>query len=185
MDFINFQVDDPNKKLRIEKANGESLSVDVSENGSPAESLTGQVDNYDSSNETLIVDCDSLSNSSSQTFLVEDLAHRKQKYTTRGAKRGRPRGSRRGNRGGIGRSDARKTNPSSDLSEQNQFPAQMRGASKIRRGPGRPRLKLNGPNNQAHRQLKYRKPICPVPLAVSLGSTSVQTSPTKSSNSPK
>lgn len=44
---------------------------------------------------------------------------------------------------------------------------------KVRRGPGRPRLKPSGPANQGHRVTKYRKPIGP--LVVPLGSSPAPT----------
>lgn len=166
------KIDEQSKKLKIEKTVGDTSLTDISEKSSPAESLIDQPDNYESSSETVVVDCDSLSNSSSQTFLVDDLANRYRKHPTRGAKRGRPRGSRRGNRGGLNRPDIRTEIQSIDLdSSTNSVESPV---NRIRRGPGRPRLKPNGPSNQGQRQIpKYRKPMAP--LVVPLGSSPAPT----------
>lgn len=157
---------------------GESSFTDFSEKSSPAESLIEQPDNYESSSEAVVVDCDSLSNSSSQTFLVDDLANRYRKPPTRGAKRGRPRGSRRGNRGGLSRDAIGDVGKSvvinQELTEQPFDSAANSNVNRVRRGPGRPRLKPNGPSNQGNRHIhKYRKPIAP--LVVPLGSSPAPT----------
>lgn len=145
--------------------------------------MVEQTDINESSNEALIVDCDSLSNSSSQAFLVDDLANRRRKHPTRGSKRGRPRGSRRaGNRGGLSRSDTvlvPALSTSLDSSETGYDPLPNINVNRIRRGPGRPRLKPNGPSNQGQRPVqKYRKPIGP--LVVPLGSSPAPTPPGRS-----
>lgn len=164
--------------MRTDKSYGESSFTDVSEKSSPAESLLEPPENYESSSETVVVDCDSLSNSSSQTFLVDDLANRYRKPPTRGNKRGRPRGSKRGNRGGLSR-DAIPivvTPKSSNLEkiEQSFESSVDPNVNKVRRGPGRPRLKPNGPSNQGNRYIpKPRKPMAP--LVVPLGSSPAQT----------
>lgn len=171
MDFL--QSDDQIKKFRSDKSYGESSFTDFSEKSSPAESLIEQPVNYESSSETVVVDCDSLSNSSSQTFLVDDLANRYRKPPTRGAKRGRPRGSKRGNRGGISR-DAIVDIVKPTTSNLEYESPMNQNVNKVRRGPGRPRLKPNGPSNQGNRPIpKYRKPV--TPLVVPLGSSPAPT----------
>lgn len=175
-DFL--QTDEQIKKFRSDKSFGESSYTDFSEKSSPAESLIEQPVNYESSSETVVVDCDSLSNSSSQTFLVDDLANRYRKPPTRGAKRGRPRGSKRGNRGGLSRDvipDIVKPTTNSQESIESPYESPINpNANKVRRGPGRPRLKPNGPSNQGNRPIpKYRKPM--TPLVVPLGSSPAPT----------
>lgn len=162
----------------MDKSTGESSFTDFSEKSSPAESVIEQPDNYESSSETVVVDCDSLSNSSSQTFLLDDLANRYRKPPTRGAKRGRPRGSKRGNRGGLSRDAiADIVVPvvvNQEIIESPYDSPVNPNVNKVRRGPGRPRLKPNGPSNQGHRPVqKYRKPIAP--LVVPLGSSPAPT----------
>ncbi|XP_055326656.1 chromatin-remodeling ATPase INO80 isoform X2 [Sitodiplosis mosellana] len=169
--------DEQIKKFRSDKSYGESSYTDLSEKSSPAESLLEQPVNYESSSETVVVDCDSLSNSSSQTFLVDDLANRYRKPPpTRGAKRGRPRGSKRGNRGGLSRDaiGTIKTPAANESSDQSYESTINPNVNKVRRGPGRPRLKPNGPSNQGNRHVpKYRKPMAP--LVVPLGSSPAPT----------
>lgn len=143
-------------------------------------------ENYESSGENVVVDCDSLSNSSSQTFLVDDLANRYRKPPTRGAKRGRPRGSKRGNRGGLSREAigdmARAAVSSQDIGATQAYESPMNpNVNRVKRGPGRPRLKPNGPSNQySNRPIpKYqRKPMAP--LVVPLGSSPTVRSPAMS-----
>lgn len=172
-------MDEQNKKQKWDKAGSDNVGTDISEKTSPSESLAEPADANDSSNEALVVDCDSISNSSSQAFLVDDLVNRRRKHPTRGSKRGRPRGSRRGgNRGALSRSDITpsvQTN-SIDGSEPpyDTVPNVNVNVNRIRRGPGRPRLKPNGPSNQGNRSVqKYRKPIGP--LVVPLGSSPAPT----------
>lgn len=162
----------------MDKSTGESSFTDFSEKSSPAESVIEQPDNYESSSETVVVDCDSLSNSSSQTFLLDDLANRYRKPATRGAKRGRPRGSKRGNRGGLSRDvipDIVLPAATNQESTESPYDSPVTPTiNKVRRGPGRPRLKPNGPTNQGTRPVpKYRKPIAP--LVVPLGSSPAPT----------
>lgn len=180
--------DEQNKKLKTDKASSGFASAEISEKSSPSDSLIDQTEINESSNEALIVDCDSLSNSSSQAFLVDDLANRRRKHPTRGSKRGRPRGSRRGgNRGGLNRSETiTKTNVLSTSLDSAEIPSyesvsNVTAVNRIRRGPGRPRLKANGPSNQGnrHQVQKYRKPIAP--LVVPLGSSPA---PTPTARSP-
>lgn len=137
--------------------------------------MIDQPDNYESSGETVVVDCDSsVSNSSSQTFLVDDLANRYRKHPTRGGKRGRPRGSRRGHRGGLNRPDIHSRADIQQMDIDSSINNAGESANRIRRGPGRPRLKQNGPSNQGQRSIqKYRKPIAP--LVVPLGSSPAPT----------
>lgn len=117
--------------------------------------------------------------------MVDDLGNRRRKHPTRGSKRGRPRGSRRGNRGALSRSD---TAPPAALSvsldsgivttenaSYETVATENLNINRVRRGPGRPRLKPNGPANQGNRApYKYhRKPIGP--LVVPLGSSPAST----------
>lgn len=164
--------------MRTDKSFGESSLTDFSEKSSPAESLLEPPENYESSSETVVVDCDSMSNSSSQTFLVDDLANRyHRKPPTRGGKRGRPRGSKRGNRGGLSRdtmTDGIKATVSSQERTEQTYESSVDSTVKIRRGPGRPRLKPNGPSNQGNRHIpKQRRPMAP--LVVPLGSSPAPT----------
>lgn len=114
--------------------------------------------------------------------MLDDLAHRYRK-PTRGGKRGRPRGSKRGYRGGLN-----KPGPSSRVDTQSGDTDSATNnieSPLIRRGPGRPRLKPNGPSNQGQRvglAPKYRKPMAPlvVPLGVSPAPTPTIRSPAMS-----
>lgn len=160
-----------------------SQSTEASEKSSPADSLLDQTDLNESSSEALIVDCDSVSTTSSQPYLVDDLGNRRRKHATRGSKRGRPRGSRRGNRGGLSRNDTTptvtpvviRTDSGIAQSEGSYETIPVAPINQVRRGPGRPRLKPNGPANQGNRApYKYqRKPIGP--LVVPLGSSPATT----------
>lgn len=112
--------------------------------------------------------------------MFEDLHSLRRMKSTRGSKRGRPRGSKRGNRGGLNRNDSlppKALSASLDLgstSDKSSFGGVASNANQVRRGPGRPRLKPNGPANQGNRpQQKYRKPIGP--LVVPLGSSPATT----------
>lgn len=129
--------DDQTKKFRPDGASNSEISsyVDSSEKNSPVDSSaepTESVINNESSNEALVVDCDSPSNSNSQgtwallflfngfkltgklflmnfpvLFSLDDLGTRRRRHPPRGAKRGRPRGSRRGGgTGSLGRLDS-------------------------------------------------------------------------------
>lgn len=170
------------KKTKTDK-NGavDSQSTEASDKSSPADSLIDQTDLNESSNEALIVDCDSVSTSSSQAYLVDDLGNRRRKHPVRGSKRGRPRGSRRGNRGALSRSDtappvAMSLSADSGIAvTESPSYETVASANVVRRGPGRPRLKPNGPANQGNRApYKYhRKPIGP--LVVPLGSSPAST----------
>lgn len=173
--FLFFRQDDGLKKPKVE-----AQSTDISEKSSPSESLIDQNDINDSSNEPLVVDCDTISNTNSQTFMFDELHSRRRMKPTRGSKRGRPRGSKRGNRGGISRVDTNISKTlstsldSGSLSDKNAFEPVISNVSQVRRGPGRPRLKPNGPANQGNRSVqKYRKPIGP--LVVPLGSSPATT----------
>lgn len=163
--------------MRPDKSFGESSFTDFSEKSSPAESLLEPPENYESSGETVVVDCDSLSNSSSQPFLVDDLARYHRKPPTRGGKRGRPRGSKRGNRGGLSRDAIAavvKANVSNQERTEPAYESPIDAVVKVRRGPGRPRLKPNGPSHQGNRHIpKQRRPMAP--LVVPLGSSPAPT----------
>lgn len=109
--------------------------------------------------------------------MIDDLANRYRKPPpTRGAKRGRPRGSKRGNRGGLSRDAISniKLPAANETSDQSYESPINPNVNKVRRGPGRPRLKPNGPSNQGNRPIpKYRKPM--TPLVVPLGSSPAPT----------
>lgn len=176
--------DEVTKKTKTDKNGaGDSQSTEISEKSSPADSLIDQTDLNESSNEAVIVDCDSVSTSSSQAYLIDDLGNRRRKHPTRGSKRGRPRGSRRGNRGALNRSDSAAPATLSTSVDSGIAPSESvsyetvanANINRVRRGPGRPRLKPNGPANQGNRApYKYhRKPIGP--LVVPLGSSPAST----------
>uniref|UniRef100_A0A182PRF4 Chromatin-remodeling ATPase INO80 n=1 Tax=Anopheles epiroticus TaxID=199890 RepID=A0A182PRF4_9DIPT len=109
----------------------------------------------------------------------------KMRPVTRGAsKRGRPRGSRRGGVAGSGssRPAAAEQPATADTESSPAVPlaAPIATVPQVRRGPGRPRLKTNGPSNQGSRgshvrqTIRIRKPIGP--LVVPLGGQSANTS---------
>lgn len=191
------------KKVRFDTGNGTSSgeNLENSEKNSPNESCGEQIDPFsinDSSNEAVAIDCDSASNSNSQgnkrigmkflfvkmlthffnstvLFSLDDLgSHRRR---PRGAKRGRPRGSRSrgGGNGSLGRTETSIASTSFDNLETSCESSPTVNVSTIRRGPGRPRLKPNGPANQGYRPVqKYqRRPIGP--LVVPLGSSPAAT----------
>ncbi|XP_053674101.1 chromatin-remodeling ATPase INO80 [Anopheles nili] len=107
------------------------------------------------------------------------------------SKRGRPRGSRRG--GGVGAGTSRPLGTQQQLSTEagnnasvssmtspaTPLAAPVNTTPQVRRGPGRPRLKTNGPSNQGIRgahvrqTIRIRKPIGP--LVVPLGGQSATT----------
>lgn len=137
--------------------------------------MNDQTDNNESGSESIIVDCDSISNSSSQLYGIDEFATRKHPVR----RRGRPRGSRSTNRGGLTRMETSILNSSQESAE----PSDMHAANKVRRGPGRPRLKPNGaPNNHGNRPQKYRKSMTPlvVPLGISPVATPTIQSPSMS-----
>lgn len=114
---------------------------------------------------------------------MDDLGNRGRRHPTRG-KRGRPRGSTRrgGGTGSLGKTEASPASTSIenlDTSSESLSNANV-NVNTIRRGPGRPRLKPNGPANQGYRPVqKYqRRPIGP--LVVPLGSSPAPTPPVRS-----
>lgn len=103
------------------------------------------------------------------------MGNRHQKHV-RGRGRGRPRGSRRGGgTGSLGRTEASPAPTSIENLDASSESLPNVNVSTIRRGPGRPRLKQNGPANQGYRPVqKYqRRPIGP--LVVPLGSSPAPT----------
>ncbi|XP_055630056.1 chromatin-remodeling ATPase INO80 [Toxorhynchites rutilus septentrionalis] len=145
----------------------------------------------DSTNDDLIADCENTS--SMQTSVVistyDGLGKQRKRYHPRGTKRGRPRGSRRGGgTGSVGRAESGSTIPctsdshlsASDVPVIQQLP-------QIKRGPGRPRLKPNGPGHQGYRNharnvSRPKKSVGPlvVPLGHSPASTPMTRSPVPS-----
>ncbi|XP_059621349.1 chromatin-remodeling ATPase INO80 [Phlebotomus argentipes] len=135
----------------------------------------------DSSNEALVVDCDSPGGSSAPAPFSVHKSRRR--HNPRGTKRGRPRGSRRGGgNSSLGRLEATAADTNAgqatsggDLSAQPPAVPPI-----VRRGPGRPRLKIAGPRNQGYRgKPRPRKPMGPlvVPLGQSPGPTPPGRSP--------
>ncbi|KFB50887.1 AGAP005035-PA-like protein [Anopheles sinensis] len=133
---------------------------------------------------------DSSNDASSLSFEMIRERDSKMRPVSRGtSKRGRPRGSRRG--GAVGSGSTRQPGTSdqqspavTDGGDSVQIPpsslagptANSGTTPQIRRGPGRPRLKTNGPSNQgtrgshARQTIRIRKPIGP--LVVPLGGQS-------------
>lgn len=180
---MSIQSEEPNKKCKIDKPTGEPTnSTDISGRSSPAGSVYDQTDMYESGSESIIVDCDSISNSSSQLYGVDDFANQSfRKHPVR--RRGRPRGSRTTNRGGLTRAESVNSNVLNSSQESTDPLNDSSSSNKSRRGPGRPRLKPNGaPNHHSHRPQKYRKSIAPlvVPLGISPVATPTIQSPSMS-----
>uniref|UniRef100_A0A182IV63 Chromatin-remodeling ATPase INO80 n=1 Tax=Anopheles atroparvus TaxID=41427 RepID=A0A182IV63_ANOAO len=131
---------------------------------------------------------DSSNEASSLSFEIMRERDSKMRPTSRGnSKRGRPRGSRRGGAAGSGTSrppasdqqptaDAASSPSTSSVPTKSLSAANSGTQPQIRRGPGRPRLKTNGPSNQGTRgshvrqTIRIRKPIGP--LVVPLGGQS-------------
>ncbi|CAD7093605.1 unnamed protein product [Hermetia illucens] len=201
------------KKMRGEDGLGEDLNNVTMESGaaSPAQSelsmnssqlftsgLGGDISigglshiNDDSSNEALIVDCDSPNRDSTPaSFSGYGIIGRSKRRHPRGTKRGRPRGSKRGGgTGSLGRSDAPPSSTASSAGNTDNLTNTGEGTFQptvppvIKRGPGRPRLKPSGPTNQGYRGApRTRKPIGPlvVPLGQSPAATPLNRSPVMS-----
>uniref|UniRef100_A0A182K429 Chromatin-remodeling ATPase INO80 n=1 Tax=Anopheles christyi TaxID=43041 RepID=A0A182K429_9DIPT len=155
---------------------------------SPAQSERSNLS--DNTNKPLDALDDSSNEASSMSFDMIRERDSKTRPVTRGAsKRGRPRGSRRGGAVGSGSSRPVATEQQSaldtDTNASGSLPAVPLAAPvatvpQVRRGPGRPRLKTNGPSNQGTRgshvrqTIRIRKPIGP--LMVPLGGQSANTS---------
>uniref|UniRef100_A0A182SK95 Chromatin-remodeling ATPase INO80 n=1 Tax=Anopheles maculatus TaxID=74869 RepID=A0A182SK95_9DIPT len=129
------------------------------------------------------------SNLTSMSFdIIRERDSKARPATRGGSKRGRPRGSRRGGAAGSGSTrppaTEQQTVPdngsfqpdtyvSSSSSPAVPLAAPVATIAQVRRGPGRPRLKTNGPSNQGSRgpqvrqTIRIRKPIGP--LVVPLG----------------
>ncbi|XP_052896309.1 chromatin-remodeling ATPase INO80 [Anopheles moucheti] len=147
---------------------------------SPAQSERSNLS--DNTNKALDALDDSSNEASSMSFdMHREQRDSKARPVTRGAsKRGRPRGSRRGGSGST-RPIATEQQATSDkdsgpsVSSLPAVPlaAPVATVAQVRRGPGRPRLKTNGPSNQGTRgthvrqTIRIRKPIGP--LVVPLG----------------
>uniref|UniRef100_A0A182NLU5 Chromatin-remodeling ATPase INO80 n=1 Tax=Anopheles dirus TaxID=7168 RepID=A0A182NLU5_9DIPT len=128
---------------------------------------------------------DSSNEASSMSFDAIRERHSKARPVARGSsKRGRPRGSRRGGAAGSGSSrpvppdqqsptDAGSNASAASSSAVPLAAPVITSIPQVRRGPGRPRLKTNGPSNQGSRSahvrqtIRIRKPIGP--LVVPLG----------------
>uniref|UniRef100_A0A8W7PPN3 Chromatin-remodeling ATPase INO80 n=1 Tax=Anopheles coluzzii TaxID=1518534 RepID=A0A8W7PPN3_ANOCL len=133
---------------------------------------------------------DSSNEASTMSFdMIRERDSKTRPVTRGGSKRGRPRGSRRGGAAGSGSSrpiaTEQPTAPDTETSASGTVPAVPLAApvatvAQVRRGPGRPRLKTNGPSNQgtrgshARQTIRIRKPIGP--LVVPLGSQSANAS---------
>uniref|UniRef100_A0A182QXK5 Chromatin-remodeling ATPase INO80 n=1 Tax=Anopheles farauti TaxID=69004 RepID=A0A182QXK5_9DIPT len=131
---------------------------------------------------------DSSNEASSMSFDAIRERHSKTRPVTRGSsKRGRPRGSRRGGAAGSGSSRPLPVDQQSPTDTDGNTSTVLSPAiplaapasttmPQVRRGPGRPRLKTNGPSNQGTRSshvrqtIRIRKPIGP--LVVPLGGQS-------------
>uniref|UniRef100_A0A182MB26 Chromatin-remodeling ATPase INO80 n=1 Tax=Anopheles culicifacies TaxID=139723 RepID=A0A182MB26_9DIPT len=151
---------------------------------SPAQSERSNLS--DNTNKALDALDDSSNEASSMSFdVLREQRDIKARPVTRGAsKRGRPRGSRRGGAAGAGSTRPVTTEQQTIPDKDNSNPAApslpvaplAAPVVQVRRGPGRPRLKTNGPSNQGTRgphvrqTIRIRKPIGP--LVVPLGGQS-------------
>ncbi|XP_021709328.1 putative DNA helicase Ino80 [Aedes aegypti] len=139
----------------------------------------------DSSNDELMADCDSTSGSHTPVLFstYDGLGKQRKRHHPRGTKRGRPRGSRRGGgTGSTGRAESTGA-ASSDIPSTSDAPV-IQQLPQVKRGPGRPRLKPNGPSHQGYRSHtrsvpRPRKPVGPlvVPLGQSPAATPMVRSP--------
>lgn len=158
---------------------------------------TPVMQNDESSNEALVVDCDTpLRRSSPNMFNhFESIGRSRRRHHPRGTKRGRPRGSRRGGgNGSLSRTDTtpQKSTPSNEANLGGTTTEHVTNTGEgsfvttippVKRGPGRPRLKPGGPPNTGTRGTpRPRKPIGPlvVPLGQSPAATPVNRSPAAS-----
>ncbi|XP_037038168.1 chromatin-remodeling ATPase INO80 isoform X2 [Bradysia coprophila] len=179
------------KKIKLEDADDFPFTETASGMASPAHSDASHESNKfvpepvvghdESSNEALIVDCDSPSDHDAPaSFSYDMLGKSRRRHPPRGAKRGRPRGSRRGGgTGSLGRSDTSAKGSIGGLAQPGDNISIPPAIPQAKRGPGRPRLKPNGPGNQGQRTpVRIRKPIGP--LVVPLGSSPAPTPPGRS-----
>ncbi|XP_055594739.1 chromatin-remodeling ATPase INO80 [Uranotaenia lowii] len=147
-----------------------------------------RADDYSSAEEPSI-DCDSTSGPQTPALFstYDGLGKKRKRHHPRGTKRGRPRGSRRGGgTGSIGRAESTgisSTGTGDHLPSTSDVPIIMQ-LPQVKRGPGRPRLKPNGPANQGYRTHnrsapRPRKPVGPlvVPLGQSPAATPIVQSP--------
>ncbi|XP_053689861.1 chromatin-remodeling ATPase INO80 [Sabethes cyaneus] len=149
--------------------------------------LSESISRDDSSNDELI-DCDSTSGSVTPVLFstYDGLGRQRKRHHPRGTKRGRPRGSRRGGgTGSSGRIDSATISAAPfDASPSTSDAPVIQQLPQVKRGPGRPRLKLNGPGHQGYRShtrvvQRIRKPVGPlvVPLGQSPAATPIVQSP--------
>uniref|UniRef100_T1PK30 Uncharacterized protein n=1 Tax=Musca domestica TaxID=7370 RepID=T1PK30_MUSDO len=163
------------------------------------------MNNEDSENEALIVDCESprphggaggAAGGESPTLFDDfgGLGPIRRRHHPRGTKRGRPRGSTRRGGGngtaltrpasatGLNAEDATGAEPNVTNTGEGLFtPTAV--PTPVKRGPGRPRIKTSGPVNQGSRGApRTRKPIGPlvVPLGSSPAATPINRSPAMS-----
>uniref|UniRef100_A0A1I8N1Y1 Chromatin-remodeling ATPase INO80 n=1 Tax=Musca domestica TaxID=7370 RepID=A0A1I8N1Y1_MUSDO len=165
---------------------------------------TAIMNNEDSENEALIVDCESPrphggtggAGGESPTLFDDfgGLGPIRRRHHPRGTKRGRPRGSTRRGGGngtaltrpasatGLNAEDATGAEPNVTNTGEGLFtPTAV--PTPVKRGPGRPRIKTGGPVNQGSRGApRTRKPIGPlvVPLGSSPAATPINRSPAMS-----
>ncbi|XP_050072706.1 chromatin-remodeling ATPase INO80-like [Anopheles maculipalpis] len=144
---------------------------------SPAQSERSNLS--DNTNKALDALDESSNEASSMSFdMIRERDSKARPAARGGSKRGRPRGSRRGGAVGSGstRPAAVEQHAEKDTSSSMSavpLPAPVATIAQVRRGPGRPRLKTNGPSNQGTRgphvrqTIRIRKPIGP--LVVPLG----------------
>uniref|UniRef100_A0A182YJ33 Chromatin-remodeling ATPase INO80 n=1 Tax=Anopheles stephensi TaxID=30069 RepID=A0A182YJ33_ANOST len=150
---------------------------------SPAQSERSNLS--DNTNKALDALDDSSNEAASMSFdAIRERRDSKARPVSRGgSKRGRPRGSRRGGAVGPGSTRPAATDQQSMPDKDTSAPmpavvplaAPAATIAQVRRGPGRPRLKTNGPSNQgtrggpshARQTIRIRKPIGP--LVVPLG----------------
>lgn len=143
----------------------------------------------DSSTDDLMADCDSTNGSNTPVIFstYDGLGSKQRKrHHPRGTKRGRPRGSRRGGgTGSVGRVESSGTSAGTgdSLPSTSDAPV-IHQLPQVKRGPGRPRLKPNGPSHQGYRSHtrstpRPRKPVGPlvVPLGQSPAATPIVQSP--------
>ncbi|XP_055921969.1 chromatin-remodeling ATPase INO80 [Eupeodes corollae] len=175
-------------------ANSPVHSNDLSHTESFVPGATPVMRNDESSNEALIVDCDTPLRRTSPSMFnhFESIGRSRRRHHPRGTKRGRPRGSRRGGGNGSlcrsGSTPVRST-PSNESNLGGTTTEHLTNSGEggfvptitpVKRGPGRPRLKPGGPPNPGTRGTpRPRKPIGPlvVPLGQSPAATPVNRSP--------
>ncbi|XP_058466733.1 chromatin-remodeling ATPase INO80 [Malaya genurostris] len=126
--------------------------------------LTNAFGKDDSSNDEMITECDIASASHTPVSYSTYDEMIKQRKRLRGSKRGRPRGSRR--------------SCLTDMQSSSSVTRIIQHLPQVKRGPGRPRLKFSGPNNQGyrgHNRLVPRPRKSIGPLVVPLGQSPATT----------